>query len=298
MKCKKFIEKNFLIDKEDSGKMVPFILRPVQDKYYNILCRDYDETLNFRNCREMILKARKEGFTSLILAIFAAQLILSKDAIRFLEISYKDESTKQHFRRIKYYIMSFYEKDPLKWNKALERVLFESINENEEFVLMHNKASFYVGTASSKVAERGGNVQGILFSESAHYPNTGIINASEIIEGTKGLVHVDTGMIFEETTANGFNHFKERWDQAEEGELSYKPRFFSWKEFYTQEQYESICAGIADKRKIPQEFPLTSIEAFLTSGDCFFDVLNLKEMYTYAQTFTPMSNGNVLTAVQ
>src|SRR5882672_3539397 len=109
MKFRQLIEDNFLIDDAQSGEFVPFKFRTVQEKYYQMLCETYLEENNFTGLREIVLKARKEGFTSMILAIFAAMLIWSKNAVRFLEISYKEDATKQHYRRCKNFILSFFQ---------------------------------------------------------------------------------------------------------------------------------------------------------------------------------------------
>ena len=277
MKFQKFIEKYFLIDDPKTGALVPFSFRPVQAKYYEMLCNDYSEEENFNGARELILKARKEGFTSLILALFCADLIYNENPIRYLEISYKDDATKQHFRRAKTFILSYFRnKLQIDDNSKLEKQVFKSISEGSEFVLAHNGASFYVGTASTRTGERGGTTQGILFSEAAFYPSTGIINADEIIEGTRSMVAVGSGMVFLESTANGYNHYRRRWEQAKSGQTDYKPRFFSWKDFYTDVEFEKVKLGFSDKRLIPQEFPLTPDEAFLSSGSTFFDAVSLK----------------------
>jgi len=270
MQFKKFIEDHFLIDDKDTGAYVPFLFRKVQKNYYDILCKEYGEKLNFRGLREIDLKARKEGFTSFWLGIFCADILHNVNPVRYLEISYKEDATRQHFRRAKAYILSFFERNPKKWTKELDRLVFSSITEGAEFVLRHNGASFYVGTASTKTGERGGTVQGVLFTEAAHFPNTGIISAPEIIEGTKSMVAINSGMVIQETTANGFNYFKKTWDMAVSGEVDYKPRFFSWREFYSQDEYKAICAGFTDKRLILQEFPDTPQDAFLTSGETYF----------------------------
>lgn len=276
MKIRSFIQDNFLIDDAITGKLVPFILRPVQNKYYDQLCNDYSENMNFTGAREIILKARKEGFTSLILAIFATLEILGLDPGRYLEISYKDDATLQHFRRHRTYITSYMAKQAGFPQEAITddnflRQIFSSYREGSEMVLKHNGASFYVGTANTKTGERGGTVQGVLFTEDAHFPDTGIISASEIVEGTQSMVAVGSGLIFRESTANGFNHFKTAWTQAELKQISHKPRFFSWRDFYTEAEFETIKQGFSDKSMIPQEYPSDPQEAFITSGDMFFD---------------------------
>lgn len=279
MKVKKFIEENFLID-DASGSFVPFLFNPVQAKYYEILTREYGEDVYDLQiaARELILKARKEGFTSLILAIFAAVMFLSDKALNALEISYKEDATRQHFRRMKNYFLSILTHDPKKWTPQLEKKIFKSSKEGAELVLSSNLSSYYVGTANARTGERGGTVQMILFSEIAHYPNTGIISASEIVESSKSMVAVGTGMIFSETTANGFNHLRRRWLQAKAGEIDDRPRFFGWREFYTPAQFEVIKAGFSDKTLVPQEFPETDREAFLNSGRPVFTQAKLLEM--------------------
>jgi hypothetical protein len=305
MRIRAFIEEYFWIDDAETAKLVPFRFRKPQEKYYALLAEEYLESTNFRGLREIILKARKEGFTSLVLAIFCALLLISKDPIRFLEISYKDDATKQHFRRAKVYILSYYAKkfginpaDVVKSDveKYLEKIVFKSINEGSEMVLALNGASFYVGTASTRTGERGGTVQGVLFTEAAFYPNTGILRADEIIESTKNQIHVGTGMVFLETTANGANFFQGLWNKAVAGVVDYRPRFFSWRDFYTDEEFEIIRRSFADDAMLRQEYPDTPDEAFILSGSPFFNKQTLLAMQTIAGGSKPIYKGDLLTS--
>lgn len=275
MKLDRFIEDNFLIDDAETGALVPFRFRKVQRKYYANLKETYDEAANFRGLREIILKARKEGFTSMVLALFGALMILLPDPVRFLEISYKEESTKQHFKRMHRYMMSYFGKKfglhPIHDEKKLIKLVYRTFNDGKEIELLHNGASFYVGTASARTAERGGTVMGILFTEAAHFPDTESMTAAEIVEGSSSMVAVGTGMIFLETTANGNNWFKQMWEMAKKRLVKHLPRFFGWREMYTEAEFEEIKLGFRDKRMIPQEFPEYDEEAFLASGDTYFD---------------------------
>lgn len=270
------IEKFFLIDDAKTGKLVPFKLRKVQLRYFRMLLKDYPDDRD--PIREIILKARKEGFTSLILAIFAAACILSDDPIRLMEISYKADSTRQHFNRFCVYIESFCAYHGIDYKK------FVSTTDNNEVVFNHNRATFFVGTASARTGERGGTVHGILFSEAAHYPDTENMAAAEIVEASSQQMDNESGMIFIETTANGFgNFFQLMWTQAEEGKIRHKPRFFGWREMYTPEQFEVIKAGFSDKGLIPQEYPETPMEAFVHSGRPVFDQSMLTRLYGAAR---------------
>lgn len=260
MKYRDFIQDNFEIDDARTGQMVPFVFNKVQNKLYDALINEYGEENNFERAREIILKARREGFTSLILALFAADMILSEHPKTYLEISYKDDATKQHFQRFKGYIESY------KRKRGLE---IETDNKHE-IVLKHNKARFYVGTASAKVGERGGTVHRLLFTEAAHFPDTEIMTADEIINATMRMVDIDSGWVFVESTANGRGNTYERmWQQAESGQSRFRPRFFSWMDFYTPEQFKLIESEFTDKEMVKQEYPANPEEAFLASASNF-----------------------------
>src|SRR3990167_4425190 len=171
---KEFIEDNYLIDDAVTGEYRPFVFNPVQVRYYRDLVNDYGTEFWFGFVDELITKARKEGFTSIILGIFGAVMQLYPQARRFLEISYREDATVQHFRRIKRFVLSSFSKNPKNWTEAMDREIFQSVTEGSEFVLKDNGASFYVGSATSRTGQRGGTVQGVLFTESAHYPDTGV----------------------------------------------------------------------------------------------------------------------------
>jgi len=291
MKYRAFIEDNFLIDEPKSGQLVPFKFNKVQAKYYQELIDDYDiETHGLQNpVREIILKARREGFSSFVLALFAADDILSENPTETNVISYKDDATKVFRKRYRTYVTSYAAKklghshaEIIKSPGLLDEAAKQIFStDSQEFVLRHNKARFYCGTASARVGGRGGVVQKLLFSEAAFYPDKQEMRAKEIIEGTLRQVDVDSGFVFVESTANGdLNHYYKMWTEAEKGESRFKPRFYGWKEFYTPEQFELIKSEFTDKRMIPQEYPETPDEAFLASGDRFFDPAFVKMLRT------------------
>ena len=290
MKYRDYVERYFLIDEPKGGKLVPFIFRPVQEKYYNELVRDYDiENKGLTMpIREIILKARKEGFTSLVLALFAVDDLINDNPTETLVISYKDDATDTFRKRYRNFLLSAsakklgYSVEQIQQNPSiLDEVAKKVLSvDSIEFELAHNKAHFYCGTASARVGGRGGTVQKLLFSEAGFYPDKKELRAQEIIDGTAQQMDIESGWQFVESTANGdLNYFARMWKDAVAKTSRYIARFFSWMDFYTPEQFELIKAGMTDKRKIPQEYPATAEEAFLSSGDRFFDpsvVTNLR----------------------
>lgn len=276
MQYRKFIEDNFVIDAADTGKMVPFRFNKVQEAYYKMMCRDYGEKKDFVKLRDIILKARREGFTSLILALFAADMLLTPDARIMMEISYKEDATKLHFRRFKGYIESYFKKRGVS-EKDIPK--FFDTDNRHEVRLKHNGASFYVGTASSKVGERGGTVQRLLLSEAAHYPNTDVMTAKEIINSSMRMVDINGGWIFIESTANGKgNVYSDMWEQATLGKSRFKQRFFGWRDFYSEEEFKLIESEFSDKEMVKQEYPENPEEAFLVSSASFTNGDDLKKM--------------------
>lgn len=282
MKYRQIIEENFLIDEPKLGKLVPFILNKVQAKYYEELCKDYDiENRGIGAAiRDIILKARREGFSSLILALFAADDVSNDNPTESLVISYRDEATKTFRTRYRRFVLSCaareagytveqIQADP----NILETIAktFFSVDANDiEF--RHNRAHFYCGTASARTGGRGGVLQKVLFSEAAHYPDTEKMTASEIVDGTLRQVDIASGWAFIETTANGFgNYYEKTWNLAIKGESRFKPRFYGWREFYNDAEFALIASEHPDKTILKQEYPETPEEAFIVSGSPYFD---------------------------
>jgi hypothetical protein len=99
---------------------------------------------------------------------------------------------------------------------------------------------------------------------------------------------VPTGRAIIETTANGFNEGKELWDKSVLGESGFKPLFYKASDFYSKEFLEEKRKELGD-RLFMQEYPETAIEAFITSGQCFFDTESLENYLANAKE--PMKEG-------
>ena len=271
-----------MVDDPRTGQLVPFEFRPIQNRYYDLLVSHYDIEKKGLSVpiREDILKARRQGFSAFILALFAADDLMSDNPTESLSISYRDDATSTFRKRYRNYILSSAARkqglDPREIQanvNVLEQFAKQVFSvDSTELELRHNKARFYCGTASARVGGRGGVVQKLHFSEAAFYPDKKEMKAKEIIEGTLRQVDVSSGWAFVESTANGDNnHYARMWKEAEAGQSRFKPRFFGWREFYSPEEFELIKSEFTDKRMIPQEYPETPAEAFLSSGDRFFD---------------------------
>ncbi len=302
MKYRKFIETYFLIDEPKSGKLVPFVFNKVQAKYYQDLCDKYGIEVNGLTMpiRDIILKARREGFSSFVLALFAADDILQENPTESLVISYRDDATETFRKRYRLYILSYFAR---KRGYTIEQIqkepsIFDAVakmdltTDASDIEMRHNRAHFYCGTASARTGGRGGVLQKLLFSEEAHYPDTEKMTAKEIVDGTLRQVDIESGWVFRETTANGFgNYYEMTWNLAVQGLSRFRPVFYGWREFYSQEDYDLIASEFTDKQILKQEYPETAEEAFLVSGSPYFDVEVISK--ALKQILPPLEIGDI-----
>lgn len=247
----KAIENEFTIINKDR-KEVDLILNSAQ----NELVRKATE---MGLTRFYILKARQLGMSALILALYTVAFLFGKNE-RIVTIAHEASATMRLFDRVKYYIASFEKKNnikiPLKYNSR------------SELVREDNGNTFYIGTAGSKAFGRGDTITKLHLPEFAFFPNP-----EELLAGVLQAL-VPDGLAFIETTANGFNEAKTFWDKTQMGETGFCGLFFGPQYEYTQEQLEQKKKELG--RLFTQEYPMDAEEAFLTSGDLYFDSDSLK----------------------
>jgi hypothetical protein len=247
-----FIKDNFLIVAKD-GKIKRF---NEEEKHWRLQSRF---VLEDATGRDVILKARQMGFSSIILAIFATDFIAKPNSYSMV-VADKADNSEDLLSRVKFYLQSFEE-----INKVKLRLKYNSKYElyNEEI-----NSTYKIGTAENKEVGRSKSLSGLHLSEAAFFPDLEAILRSAL------QAVVPDGKIFIETTANGMNFFKSFWDECKRGERDFKPIFYGASEFYSPEFLE------AKKRELKeffyQEYPDTPEEAFISSGELYFDKEALK----------------------
>jgi hypothetical protein len=245
---KEFIEDNLKIVNKES-QVVPFILNSIQNRYLL-----EDSTNN-----DIILKARQQGFSSLVLAMFGADFIV-KENQRNVIVADNTDNAQELLDRVKFFIKSFEDKVqnklPLKYNSK-----YELFNEA-------TNSRYTIGTADNTDFGRSKTITNLHLSECFFYPNFEKILASAL------QAVVPTGRVIFETTANGFNYGKTFWEECKTGERPYKPLFYKASDFYDKEFLDKKKRELG--RFFPQEYPETDTEAFLTSGEMYFNSEALK----------------------
>lgn len=250
-KYQRAIENEFtIIDKKKNE--VPFVLNAAQ--------QDVIHKLGEQN---IILKARKMGFSSLMLAIATIKFLFGKNE-RCVSMSFDSTASSKQLLRAKQYIKAFEYKNrtrlQMKYNSKSEMMLV-GIDEltGREYV---NTLS--VGTAKSDSFGRGDDITFLHLTEVSFCDDLG-----SLLTGA-GEALTDDAMITLETTANGFNEFKEFWDKSERGETGFNAFFYNPTWEYSEEYLEKKRMKLG--RLFTQEYPMTAIEAFIASGDPFFNV--------------------------
>jgi len=246
---KRFVEDNIrIVNKE--GEEVDFILNNIQRQYLTI------DTSN----RDIVLKARQQGFSSLILARFTKDFILKDNSLSVVVADGKDNATDL-LSRVKQFLSSYERKNkfkiPLKYNSKYEL-------QNQA-----NNARYIIGTAQDQQFGRSKTITNLHLSEAAFYPDF-----EKLMAGALQAV-VPSGNVVIETTANGFNAFKDFWTRSEKGETGFTPLFYPASKFYDSEYLAQKEKELG--RYYRQEYPETALEAFITSGDCFFNLLALEK---------------------
>lgn len=263
---KKFIEDNFMVRPKEvdneMGFVIPFKFNKVQNLYYDRMRHDYPK---MDGLREIILKARQQGFSTMILAMFVVDFITKPNSVSIC-ISHRSKETKLLFKRVRFFIESYCTKHGFDIKDYL------SVDTKEELENATNGAYFYIGTAGSKVGGRGDTVTNIHFSEAAFYQETEKVDAKEIIEATSQQVPMDHGMIFIESTGGHYgSYYQGEWERAKSGDNNLHPRFFGWQELYTREWIDRKHKEFSSEDEFKSHYPEDESEAFLYSGSPFFD---------------------------
>ena len=242
LKSKLFIEDELtIIDK--TGTEIPFKLNAIQEQFVE------DAT-----GKDLILKGRQMGFSSFILGAFTKDFVFTENSLSVVIADIADNA-QDLLARVKHYIKAFEAsngvKVPLKYNSKYEL-------QNAA-----NNARYIIGTAENTEFGRSKTITNLHMSEAAFYKHCRKLQAGA------GTALIPTGRFVIETTANGFNEFKTFWDESELGETDFKAHFYSSHGFYSEEHLAREKKRLG--RLFMQEHPKTALEAFITSGENYFD---------------------------
>jgi len=298
LNARKYIE-TFLKIQTKEGKLEPFRLNEAQERFYNVL---KEEQQKGKPIRVIVLKARQMGFSTLTEGLIFKNTATSFD-FNSLIIAHKDEATANLFRMSqRFYDHLPDEIKPRTRSSNAQEIIFDAPPKQVAKGVQGLRSRIRCATAGGSGVGRSYTLQNVHMSELAFWPGnkletyTGIMQAVPDIPGT---------MVIIESTANGYDTFKQLWDAAvqaqRDGTDGFVPVFFPWYEMReyrrtvpadfcrTPEEEELAetfglddeqlawrrwCIAIncgGDLDLFHQEFPATPDEAFIATGRCAFD---------------------------
>ena len=291
---------NCLKIKTKSGTVVPFRLNDAQRKLYAVAKRQQDAG---KPVRLIILKARQLGFSTLTEGLIFHACATRKN-VNALIVAHREDATANLFRMSKL----FYDELPAPVKPMLrasnaQELVFENPSKlrSEREARPGLRSRIRCATAGGRGIGRSDTLQCVHLSEYAFWPDGADGKASTLAGILQAVPSLPGTMVVIESTANGFEDFKERWDTAVAGENDFEPVFFAWfenpdysmpvvpgtewtpeerdlKAAYqlTDEQMQwrrwciaNNCGGSLDMFR--QEYPASPGEAFLHSGTGVFD---------------------------
>lgn len=209
------------------GKLVPFFLNDEQKRFVKMFLEEYKKD---KSIKILILKSRQQGFTTLITAI-QLSLLISQEGFIGTTVAHLEDATKNIFNnRAK----TMYDEIP-------ESLKYIPKRSNAKEIVLQNTGSYWTCyTAGSKDSARSSTFNFIHASERAFWKNP-LENEASL---TSALAPKSIQIY--ETTANGFNDFKEKWDDAVAGNTDFIPYFSYW---YKQKEYREEFESILHKEE-------------------------------------------------
>lgn len=286
----------FLKIRTKEGKITALRPKPAQQMLLDAVKR---ERAAGRPPRILILKARQLGLSTITEGIMF-QDSATRKLVQTLIVAHRDDSTTKLFRMNKLFFDYLPRQlQPMCKHSNAKELVFENPTRDpaEKRRRPGLMSSIRCVTANDGMG-RSETLNNVHLSEFAFWKG----NKNEILGGVMQAVPAELNtLVVIESTANGYNEFKDLWDGAVAGTNGWVPLFIAWfhEPKYRMEVTEGTvwedeerslmeayhldpeqmawrrwCIAVnchGDKRKFQQEYPSTPEEAFLFSGTPFFN---------------------------
>lgn len=288
---KAYIE-NYIKIRDKKNNIVSLVLNEPQLKYYNVIKEMYRKR---KPIRIIILKARQMGFSTETEAIIFKNVVTHHNYNAGI-VAHKEDSTTNLFnmsKRMLEYLPEDIKPEQKKSNAK------ELVFNNDQGTGLDSRIKCM--TAGGKGIGRSDTFTALHLSELAFWEGDKKATMTGLLQAVPNTLD---SMIIIESTANGYEYFKEMWDRAVAGKSDFYPLFIGWNELkeycmpYTgfdltqeerelKEQYnltleqltwrrwciQNNCSG--DINQFKQEYPICPEEAFLSTGNCYFNKENI-----------------------
>lgn len=316
----------WVVDKQ-TQKIVPFRFKPVQRRLARLMLERY---LAGKPVRLIILKARREGVSTLIQAFFY-WLCSTRSHQTTATLSHHDDTT----RKLHEIVERFYRHSPA-WLRPMKRksrrgqvMEFANPSPRDEVREADPGLESIMETVTAKNAGAGTGANLVHGSEVALWEGNQI-DAKAVLDTLLQIVPVAAFTIVAlESTARGVGgEFYKRWKQAERSKAlgldDFEPVFIAWfeeptntipgphdlgeldaREVRLRDVYgcsddqlawrryaiRALCGG--DPHTFDQEYPESADVAFLASGRPYFDQEACSEALEESRGVTPLARGDL-----
>lgn len=312
-----------VVNDKIGNEPVPFIFNFAQKALYAQIC---EQKIHGKPMRQTILKARQLGMSTFIAGIFFMEAMFTSNT-RWCVLADQKEHAQNIFSMYKFFYDHLNDCYDEKTRQEIEdypkmhRGVFHKKDMRPELdtkitgkVMITSKGHSRIEVlVAGESAGRSASYTGIHSSETAF--QKGLQKTITAMNMTVKSTNPNT-MIFYETTANGFNEFKDKWDKDMAGQSDFEATFFPWyiEPLYSQklndnseeteirhlianqgwlyqrfvkhksevniEQmnwYYRQYLNYGDKDKCLQELPFEPLDSFKASGLAIFDMENISQ---------------------
>lgn len=298
---------NLLMIRTKKQALVPLRFNEAQSNLYDVIRQ---QAALGKPIRIIVLKGRQEGISTVTEALMF-QDAATRPNVKTLIVAHDASATSNLFKMNKLFYDCLPRRvQPMRKNSNAKELVFENPARDQRVKARRPglRSAIRCQTAGSGGVGRSDTLTNVHISEYAFWPK----DKKDLLLGIMQSVPNDPAtMVVIESTANGYDHFKELWDGAENGTNEWIPVFLPWyleKGYrmavppgteWTEEERQlqrdfgldgeqlqwrrwcirANCGSSVDKFR--QEYPNTPAEAFLLSGTPFFDnqALSVQQMH-------------------
>lgn len=288
---------NLLYIRDKKQRLVKLKFKPAQVNLYEAIKKELQAG---RPPRMIVLKGRQEGISTSTEALMF-QDSATRPMVNTLIVAHRDDSTAALFNMNKLFYDYLPKKmQPMRKNSNAKELVFENPTRDPDAKRRRPglRSRIRCITAGGRGAGRSLTNNNVHISEFAFWPGDKMATLLGIMQSVPDDINT---LVVIESTANGYDEFKELWDGAVAGTNGWVPVFLPWymepeyrkpvepgtewteAELRLKEQFQLDdeqlswrrwcirvnCGG--SEQLFRQEYPCTPDEAFLLSGDAFFD---------------------------
>ena len=244
---------SLLVIRNKKQELVPLRFNEAQSNLYAVIRQ---QAALGKPIRIIILKGRQEGISTVTEALMFQDTV-TRPNVKTLIVAHDSGATGNLFKMNKlFYDCLPRRMQPMRKNSNAKELVFENPTREpkEKAKRPGLRSSIRCQTAGSGSVGRSDTLTNVHISEYAFWPK----DKKDLLLGIMQTVPNDPStMVVIESTANGYDHFKELWDGAENGTNEWIPVFLPW---YLEKGYRmAVPPGTEwteEERQLQRDFGL------------------------------------------